>query len=443
MKLSQLDSFLSTQRSDGVVVNEGSFTLAREKALLKLANFQLPFKGAWAMKVFQAAIAFSPDQPVKFTCSSKDTTVEFQVPETLTIEEIEEAFFNPEQASHRGIRHLLSGLWAAGVAQKHSFALSFPHQAQSLLWTGERLERAEGVLSGKVGTLALRNYPFNLGSSPFSRASASSAWNAETSKALTTYCYTSPVPLTLDGRRLDGLQFSPTHGWNKLNFPLSVTFLEADLPPLIVPPGTLKKLSNEEMKTAKGLGLNDASKSALDAIPYVERTGLALILTAHVNSSGVKNFEPRSEASVCYWVQDGAVVDESRLELEKKAVSVALFINADTIQNDISGLRLAKTPEFEERLDKACRAVLDPLYSVGQQNIEVMISKARQTSKTVGGIFILAGAGLSLISPFHGVSMMAAGAVGIAEGGKNRAKWAKEFQNDLSMLTRQWFQIYG
>lgn len=443
MNRSQLDSFLSSQRAEGVVVNEGAFTLARDKALLKLANFQLPFKGAWAVKVFQATVAFGARRPIKFTCERKDTTIEFTTPDTLSLTDLEASFFNPEPHSERAVRHLLSGLWSAGVAHKHSFLLSLPHEEQSLLWTGEALERIDGTLSKDRSLLVFRNYPASDESSLLSIGPSSSRWNSETLKALTSNCYTSPVPLIVDGRRLDGLQFCPTHGWNRLNFPLAVNFSEAKLPKLRVPPGTLKKLTTEEMREAKGLGLSDATTALFESLPHIEETELALLLTAHVQTKGVKNFEPRSEKSVCYWVQDGAVVDSTQIPLVRSCCSVALFINADSLQTDLTSLKLANRSETQARFTQACQAASLALRSLRSESLDVMVTKAQKTSKLVGGLFILAGIGLSFAVPFYGVSFIGAGAAGIWEGGKARGKWAAEFERDLKALSADWNRKYS
>lgn len=50
-----LQAFLNDQRSEGVQDSEGSFTVAREKALTKMAHYALPSEYSWVLKVVQAA----------------------------------------------------------------------------------------------------------------------------------------------------------------------------------------------------------------------------------------------------------------------------------------------------------------------------------------------------------------------------------------------------
>ena len=54
--MSSLDEFLAAEMSEGVKDSSGQFTLAPEKAIEKLAAFQLPGESSWVGKVIQAAV---------------------------------------------------------------------------------------------------------------------------------------------------------------------------------------------------------------------------------------------------------------------------------------------------------------------------------------------------------------------------------------------------
>ncbi|MFA7480310.1 MAG: hypothetical protein WC314_07375 [Vulcanimicrobiota bacterium] len=56
-----LQAFLAEQRSEGVQDSEGSFTVAREKALTKMAHYALPDPYSWALKIVQAANSWEAD----------------------------------------------------------------------------------------------------------------------------------------------------------------------------------------------------------------------------------------------------------------------------------------------------------------------------------------------------------------------------------------------
>ena len=50
-----LQAYLHDQRAEGVQDSEGSFTVAREKALTKMAHYALPGEFSWTLKIVQAA----------------------------------------------------------------------------------------------------------------------------------------------------------------------------------------------------------------------------------------------------------------------------------------------------------------------------------------------------------------------------------------------------
>lgn len=58
MSAFDLTEFLAQQKADGQYDSRGSFTLAVEKASLKLARFSLPREHAWVVKLLQAAVGW-------------------------------------------------------------------------------------------------------------------------------------------------------------------------------------------------------------------------------------------------------------------------------------------------------------------------------------------------------------------------------------------------
>ena len=59
-----LRTFLSNQYGEGQVDSEGSFTIASEKALQKLAFFALPHQFDWVLKIVQAVNLWKADSLV-------------------------------------------------------------------------------------------------------------------------------------------------------------------------------------------------------------------------------------------------------------------------------------------------------------------------------------------------------------------------------------------
>ena len=125
-QLSELEKFLHSQSTEGSQQGGGSFTLAREKALLKLANFQLPFAGAWAVKLVQAAVSSEAQESISVTLGKRVAIFSFDHAVAWDMDEIETAFFNPEPPKVRRLRHLLSALWQVGVGRYPCIPLGNP-----------------------------------------------------------------------------------------------------------------------------------------------------------------------------------------------------------------------------------------------------------------------------------------------------------------------------
>lgn len=411
-------------------MGEGGFTVAREQALLKLANYQLPFEGAWGMKVVQGAVAWGQSLEIKVTISRSEAVFAFQCPEELSLEEIENAFYNPEPHPDRAVRHLVSALWAIGVAQKHPFVLSFPHQESSLRWNGKELSYTSKRFAGKWTVLMVGS-----GNNPRS-------WNATLTQCLAQRCYTCPVPLTLDGRRLDGLQYCPSHGWTDLNFPLAVAQAQTDNPPLPIPSGTWRERYSQEWKQAQGLGLSSATLAVFRRLPRFKEAPLIALIAAHVQVAGINNFKPRAGGSLSYWVSDGVIVDERALEAPAAACSVAVFLSASGLRTDLSGLALAQSQEADQRLSAACRALSSQLEVLDLQNLVDTAEQGKRNSEVVGSLFLLAGVGLCFVSPIFGLCLMGAGVVSGIEGGESRVRWTKHFEQALKELAKGWRAAY-
>ena len=108
---------------------------------MKLAGYQLPFDGAWAVKVFQAAVAAGAQEEIRVTLGRRVVVFHFESTQPWELDEVEEAFFNPEPSTVRHVKNLVSGLWAVGVGEKRAFQLRLEGAGESLVWNGETCQR--------------------------------------------------------------------------------------------------------------------------------------------------------------------------------------------------------------------------------------------------------------------------------------------------------------
>jgi len=437
---SQLESFLNTHRADGQVLDEGSFTLAREKALTKLAGFRLPFEGAWAVKVVQAASSVVSQSGIRIQQTARETRFGFDCPADWSLDRVESAFFTPEPGKDRALNHLMSGLWTVGVGKRRGFLLTLPEMTEGLLWDGVVMHRLP--LEEPIGcSLTVSHRPSNHSLKDWlTQPGLASRLNSEVSTALAERCYTSPVPLYLDRRRLDGIHLCPTHGWTGDSFPFYMTFLELDSR-VRVPPGTFDNLQASGKKDAISPGLHVMSVSALESLTQTTEAGAILLVAAHASQATSRRYskwETRRSPSVCYWIRDGAVVDSNILDVPNKACSVALFLDADDLQSDISGLAVVSDAVKAERMVQAARQVKERLIEVSDSGFKAVVSEANKHSKFAGGAFLLLGTGILFASPVHGFACMGAGIFTIHSGGREEKELVATYRQELAELSDVW-----
>lgn len=437
---SQLESFLNTHRSDGQVLEEGSFTLAREKALTKLAGFRLPYEGAWAVKVVQCASAVHGQTGIRIQQTARETRFGFDCPAEWSLDQVEAAFFTPEPGEDRALNHLMSALWTVGVGKKRGFLLTLPTLTEGLLWDGVVVHRLP--LEAPVGcSLTVSHRPSDHSLKDWlTQPGLASRLNAEVSTALAERCYTSPVPLYLDRRRLDGIHLCPTHGWTGDSFPFYLSFLQMNAR-VRVPPGTFDNLQAAGKKDAISPGLHVMSVAALESLKQTNGAGAIMLVAAHASRATSRRYskwETRSSPSVCYWIRDGAVVDSNIMDVPNKACSVALFLDADDLQSDISGLAVVADAAKAERMVNAARQVKDRLSEVSDSGFKAVVSEAGKSSKFAGGAFILLGTGILFASPVHGFACMGAGIFTIHSGGREEKELIATYRQELKELAEAW-----
>ncbi len=116
-----LNEHLSALQEQGQVDSAGSFVVAREQALQKLAQFQLPFAGAWAVKVLQALVASGTTERIFFYLRSKEVDVRFVPGRAWSPEEVVARLDDPSPGQDRALNHLATALWAVGLGGGHEF----------------------------------------------------------------------------------------------------------------------------------------------------------------------------------------------------------------------------------------------------------------------------------------------------------------------------------
>ncbi len=432
--LSELDRYLSSHQGEGQVVSrDGSFTLARTEALRKISSFQLPFRGAWAVKAIQCAVAEDSGVPIRVDLTRKEARFYFAL-SSFSLDDFQEAFYDPEPHSNRALRHLIAALWAVGLREKWAFQLCLPGQNACLMWNGKTLSLVETNRRYDCAYLAVGHQFTEEGGLGWVKGVVQSGGkNAEILTTLSRWCYTCPVPLTVDGRRLDSLQHCPTHGWAKNSFPLTIGFGEADLDPLTLPPGTFEEIPsphdprssfwNTTDHSAEGLSkAGKAALSSVEARPCAAVPFVVAYFMEQVKRGKNYEWEPIFKDTILYWVRDGVVVDEELLVERPFHTAVACFVNAEGLPTDLTTFHLKNSPERLRRRKLAQQSVRQGLAELEsmQGPLMSMVTKGKVMGYVAGGTLTLAGIGMLWANPFYGAVAILSGVVWAGTGGSTQ-----------------------
>ncbi|MGE0492499.1 MAG: hypothetical protein AB7S38_25010 [Vulcanimicrobiota bacterium] len=411
---SQLEDFLASQRP-GETESQGVFTLARDEALRKLASFRLPFDGAWALKLVQAAVAGGAGS-IEVRQSSRETT--FRFGGDLCLERFEAAFFNPEPSGIQALDHLLAGLWTVALGEQRPFELLWPGQDESLVWAGgEFLHRRSGQREKKV-RLTISHRQANI---PGLGQLQAAQRNGEVLKALTERAYVCPVPLTVDNRRLDSLWLCPDHGLSSRSHCLGLGWAKADSPAFELPLGTFEGLVPDEQARKKAG--EQAAARALEQVEYTTSPGaisVAWLASVHFHLARKGRHKIWTQAyqnSQVHWILDGVVIATQDLAMGERSFSLGVFASAAGLGLDITGFGLIASEARDQRLASACSAIGEGVESVPEVDLTALIASAQRSGLWLGSAMVVGGVLVLAMSPLHSFFLGVVGSALIKKSG--------------------------
>lgn len=427
---SDLENYLRDYSDDGKIVDtEQSFSISKEKALEKLAAFQLPFEGAWALKMVQSAVASGSVEKLIIRLEAKESLFLFCGRFEFTTDELETALLDPEYTARRDLLHLVTALRVVGISRKQPFWVALKGEAEAVVWNGESLSRAPQSVRSDTAflqadtaflTVNVSNHPITeeRGLFGFTAAGKAAARNAELTKVLSNFAYTCPVPLVLDGRRLDALEHDFIHGWSEQSQLLMLGFRDADLPELGLPPATASTLISHDVTVDEYLAI--ASKELRKVHQERHRFALAFLLSAHLKrvKSG-KNYVWResTDVSICNWVLDGVTILREGLGTSAQFCSVGCYLSAQGLKTDITGFSLISSEQKNERFLQAKRLVADGLDEAAHLDFEQMSKSMRDSNRSNAAFMLVFGALGFVVNPFAGLALAGFGLWGLFSGG--------------------------
>jgi hypothetical protein len=381
-----LDDLLSSFREAGQMDSQGSFTMAGRKAAGKLAQSLLPEPADWILKVVQGACrAQAPALSISQT--RRATHVEFQLPYLLDIQAFEASLTQGSTSYQSGIDELSTALRVLGLGQQRSWVARL-RGAETTTWVlvkdGEASLETVAERAGETGvTEVLIGIAFPPGQTGkvggLVRFGAAVQHEHE---ALSVRARACPIPLLLDGERLDTLQRESTLESFEHEAFLGVAFgQEPQLAPL-APPGGLQESELGRWRDR----FTDPRPYFVPSPPVagcssVLRVAFRYQRERHTRGERLRAFRPLPTSSRVLLLRHGVVVGKRNLGISEP-IAVDVYLNSDQVRSDLSGLAVEVQPEHVQAARQELRG-LGGFLTVLESRLEAHVCRPRP-SEVVG-----------------------------------------------------------
>ena len=431
--MSELDDLLAREVAAGQLQSHGHFTLTREKALEKLAAFQLPDPLTWVLKVVQAAVRGGLHE-LEVRLSSNEAEFRLTGNCSCTLSDFEQCFYDPETSADPFLHCLKQALWSVGLHARRPFCLVLPGWPEGAFWNGDVLSRQPLQSISSSCRLTVSHRSRGDTGLPILRTVEAARCNAEILQELRQKAFVCPIPVRVDARRIDSVYLCPGHGLSKSSYPLQVAFLPSDLPVLPLP-----RQANEASYRDSELN-RELEKLAPVLDSAAQDCTVVALLSAHVKEvSQGKSTVWKGYNHPCriYWVLDGVVIDCRAFALADRSCSLGLIASAQGLTRDLSGFNLQVNAEYRMRLGAICR-LTDSFVAQASVNFDEMVAKARSNGKWTGTALFLGGLGLAYFSPLHGVALTIGGILSYFNPASEEAAISEQIRRDLLNLQQAW-----
>lgn len=412
-----IEQYLREYGSAGTKDSTGAFTIAADKALSKLAAFQLPRPAAWLLKMVQAGVAAGASS-IAVSQSAKSSRIVYHGGDFGGLKELVGLITDPHAMVTPTQQHLLIGLRAVALGRKrpvllveetadgHLSSAFWNHGSVSPLRVDGRTlalpgrRRAEASLSIHVADTSLT------AGNTLKREKGIKRTVAEEYRELMTNAVVCPIPLTVDGRAVNHF------------------------------------------------GLGDASfhRSPLvfGGVPAEEREPPSVPLSASLVPEGVEQGNYRHawtiyllardpRANELCWVKDGVICHTERLHQRPAPFFVRLFLSAQDLETDLTGLqpRFENPEQPKQRIHDALRDLAERAPAIANSKMEPVGTKLTSSRSGAwwGSAMLLAGGILlSPVTPL-GATLSLAGIAGLS-GSSLQSQAQKKTQ--ISKLLPSW-----
>lgn len=404
-----MQAFLLSVREQGVFDSEGCFTLNRQQAAGKLSSSLLA-PGCWILKLVQAA-CLAQSHAMAMRQAERSLSVDLELGRPLD----HFVFLN-------GLLHPTLELgWAAQMAQ----GLRGIGESVSWLATLESQGRTTSIAcaAGELSSETSAESSYR-GPGTRLRLTAEHSHPGLEAELLRARALASSVPLTVDGERVDHLQFGGANGATQ-RLPIGVHWVTSPhRNGLIIPPGVRQ------------------SGRWYYVPAFTANSRVNRMLTAHyhyLSCRGGLDVRGCPASSSLHMVRHGVVVKSLDLNLYHP-ISVDLIMFADDRYLDVSGLQARVPPETVHQAEEEVTAFSASLRELARQLGDGDWKPGRRQLFTWLGVGSLSLAVTPLLLP-----VLAMGAAGWAAKHKNRshrvryraADSLESFRRELPIVIRR------
>jgi len=362
-----LARYLDEKGAEGKVDSEGSFSVNQAEAARQLARFALPDTYSWALKLVQAAIAYGCSE-IKVT-QERNTTTFFFRPNSLedipTPNDVVQTIISSDIGGDSPLQRTVLALRALVEQSDFSFLLSLCREVSrcetlyaghdfGLMGESERERLGNIVQPGiQIRVSLLRSSEGKTGRF-LGGLLIGPRRDVLLCKELIDKAYLCPIPLLVDGLRVNRLFTHPRFGFVEKRRPLVLGGVDC---PKSTPVLSCPELERKEMSIH-----TDARRAER---PYTGSTHHHAWYVLNVDLNENQEKIEGSRHITIDWHRDGVVVQR-----EKKPIALTsrchltIFLSAEGLQTDLTGFRLQETEEKTERVKQAFGAVVSDLFSL-------------------------------------------------------------------------------
>lgn len=427
----RIDDLISGKRDQGDFVSEGTFTIDGAKAWEKLGSFQLPFVGAWVLKLVQAAQA---QEGASLVLSFRDDEIRFSFRDFAPLSAwshsaFERDLFSSGPHTNIVVSHLVAGIRALAQQEKKNFSLLY-RDGFGVHWDGKKFTDVESEpLTDSDFVIML--VPVPVKKTMFSSGSGSENLRflfEEIKDKLEDYCFLHDGRIFIEDETFGGLatapKFGPAGGFEWCEFTYTVAIFKSESVPEL--PTMLSNPADELVRDPL-VTVEFTAFPVPTATQELSEFSVAACLSFYFRAKnpsgkewntkitplsfiGAPPLKDRQGTSEILWVESGVVVAREELPIKEK-VGVTIFVPAAGLEKDLSGLIPRDGEMKDKRLRRALQLIHPQLSEFAAAPPTELVGSGNRYFSRASLAAAVAGAGFMMVNPVMGGAVCAYGTI--------------------------------